>query len=74
MGQDADYGSIAVGKVADLAIIDGNPAENIVDLWFVEDVIRAGKPYRTADLRRVSSWEAPEWWVEHIREVTGRTP
>ena len=74
MGQDADYGSIAVGKVADLAIIDGNPAENIIDLWFVEDVIRAGKPYRTADLRRVSSWEAPEWWVEYIREVTGRAP
>ncbi len=74
MGQDADYGSIAVGKVADLAIIDGNPAERIIDLWFVEDVIRAGRPYRTEDLRRVSSWQAPGWWVEHVRGVTGRDP
>jgi imidazolonepropionase-like amidohydrolase len=74
MGQDADYGSVAPGKVADLAIIDGNPAERILDLWFVEDVIRAGIPYRTEDLRRVSGWEAPEWWAEYIRETTGRNP
>lgn len=74
MGQDADYGSIAVGKVADLAIIDGNPAERITDLWFVQDVVRAGRPYRTEDLRRVSSWQAPRWWVDHVREVTGRDP
>jgi len=74
MGQDGDYGSIAVGKVADLAIIDGNPAERIVDLWFVEDVIRAGKPYRIEDLRRVSGWEAPEWWVDYVSKVTGRQP
>ncbi|MDX1394416.1 MAG: amidohydrolase family protein [Gemmatimonadota bacterium] len=74
MGQDADYGSIAVGKVADLAIIDGDPAERVLDLWFVEDVIRAGVPYRTEDLRRVSGWEAPGWWTDHIREVTGREP
>ena len=74
MGQDSDYGSIAVGKVADFAIVDGNPAERIVDLWFVEDVIRAGVPYRTEDLRRATGWEAPEWWTEHVREVTGREP
>ncbi|MDH3733226.1 MAG: amidohydrolase family protein [Gemmatimonadota bacterium] len=74
MGQDDHYGSIAVGKVADLAIIDGNPAERIVDLWFVEDVIRAGVPYRTEDLREATGWEAPEWWVDHVRDVTGRTP
>jgi imidazolonepropionase-like amidohydrolase len=72
MRQDADYGSIAVGKVADLAIIDGNPAERILDLWFVEDVIRAGVPYRTEDLRRVSGWEAPEWWRDHVLETGGR--
>lgn len=72
MGQDADYGSIAPGKVADLAIIDGAPAERIADLWFVEDVIRAGIPYRTEELRRVTGWEPPEWWRDHVRETTGR--
>lgn len=74
MGQGDDYGSIAVGKVADLAIIDGNPTERILDLWFVEDVIRAGVPYRTADLRQVTGWEAPAWWTEHVANVTGREP
>ena len=74
MGQDDEYGSIAVGKVADLAIVDGNPAERIADLWFVEDVIRAGVPYRTEDLRRVAGWEPPGWWVDYIRDVTGREP
>lgn len=72
MGQDGDYGSIAPGKVADLAIIDGNPAESVLDLWFVEDVIRAGVPYRTEDLRRVAGWEAPEFWRDYVMERSGR--
>ncbi len=74
MGQDADYGSITPGKVADLAIVDGDPAEDIANLYFVEDVIRAGRRYRVEDLRRVSGFEAPDWWTDHIREVTGREP
>lgn len=29
MKEDKDYGSIAVGKVADLAIVDGHPTERL---------------------------------------------
>lgn len=45
MKDDRDYGSIVVGKVADLVIIDGRPAEHVADLRKVQQVIRAGRIY-----------------------------
>ena len=45
MKDDKDYGSITPGKVADLVIIDGRPAERIADLRNVNRVIRAGRAY-----------------------------
>jgi imidazolonepropionase-like amidohydrolase len=50
MKEDADYGSIAVGKVADLVIVDGKPTEKISDLRHVERVMRAGRLYKSSDL------------------------
>jgi imidazolonepropionase-like amidohydrolase len=45
MKDDRDYGSIEPGKVADLVIIDGRPAERIADLRKVDRVVRAGRAY-----------------------------
>lgn len=50
MKQDADYGSIAVGKVADLAIVAGKPATRITDLRKTETVVRAGRAYQSRAL------------------------
>ena len=50
MKQDKDYGSIAVGKVADLVVIDGKPAERISDVRRTVQVVRGGRVYRTKDL------------------------
>jgi cytosine/adenosine deaminase-related metal-dependent hydrolase len=50
MGDDHDYGSIAPGKVADIIIVDGNPAERIRDLRRVETVVRSGRVYSVRDL------------------------
>lgn len=50
MKMDKDYGSIAVGKVADLAIVAGRPAEHITDLRKTEMVVRAGRVYRSREL------------------------
>jgi hypothetical protein len=50
MKEDTDYGSIAVGKVADLVIVDGQPATRIRDLRRTELVVRAGRVYRARDL------------------------
>ncbi|MHB1328667.1 MAG: amidohydrolase family protein [Gemmatimonadales bacterium] len=52
MQEDRDYGSIEVGKVADIAIVGGRPAERITDLRRVEQVVRVGKLYRVADIHR----------------------
>ena len=45
MGDDKEYGSIAPGKVADIIIVDGRPAERVADLRKVERVMRAGRLY-----------------------------
>ncbi len=50
MKEDRDYGSIAVGKVADLVMVDGQPATRIRDLRRTELVVRAGRVYRARDL------------------------
>ncbi len=50
MKMDKDYGSVAVGKVADLAIVAGRPAEHITDLRKTEIVVRAGRVYRSREL------------------------
>jgi imidazolonepropionase-like amidohydrolase len=51
MNEEARYGSIRPGKVADIVIVNGQPAERISDLAKVELVIRAGRVYNSAELR-----------------------
>lgn len=50
MRDTTDHGSIRVGKVADLLIVAGKPAERIADLARIETVIRAGRRYEVSDL------------------------
>ncbi len=52
MRDDRDYGSIAAGKVADVIIVNGRPAERIADLANIETVIRGGRLYQVSDLQR----------------------
>lgn len=51
MGEDAEYGSIAPGKVADVLIVDGRPAERVEDLRRLTHVVRAGRVYEPDALR-----------------------
>jgi hypothetical protein len=60
MKEDRDYGSIAVGKVADLVIVDGQPATRIRDLRRTELVVRAGRVYRARDLYGAAGL-TPKW-------------
>jgi imidazolonepropionase-like amidohydrolase len=50
MGLDGEMGSIAVGKVADLVIVDGKPQERIGDLRKLELVFRAGRGFEPTTL------------------------
>ena len=50
LGKTKDIGSIAVGKQADLVVIDGNPAANVSDIRKVETVFKQGVGYDPAKL------------------------
>ena len=43
LGVDSITGSLEPQKEADIIVVDGNPAENIQDLWKVADVFLAGQ-------------------------------
>jgi len=55
MRDDAMYGSITVGKVADLVLINGRPTERIADLRNIELVIRGGRAYTPKALTDAAS-------------------
>jgi hypothetical protein len=74
MGEAKDYGSLAVGKVADLLVVNGNPLERIAELAKLETVVRGGRVYDVATLRRLSAvplgggaaeGEDPHAWHPH---------
>lgn len=67
MGMEKDYGSIAVGKIADLVIVSGKPAEHIADLRNVELVIRAGRAYEPRTLNQALG-------MQPRRAAASRTP
>ena len=50
MKHDDTRGSIARGKLADVILVDGNPATNISDIRKVELVVKDGVIYRSAEL------------------------
>ena len=50
MKDERDFGSVSVGKVADLLIVAGRPSERIGDLARIETVIRGGRVYKVSDL------------------------
>jgi len=57
--QDRDYGSLSVGKVADIIVVGGKPAEHVADLRKVEQVLRAGRLYDVHDLKVATGLVAP---------------
>jgi imidazolonepropionase-like amidohydrolase len=50
--RDAELGSIAPGKLADVILVDGDPATHISDLRRVKTVVRDGVVFQVADLDR----------------------
>jgi enamidase len=50
LGRDARFGTLVVGKQADLVVIDGNPAAAIADIRRVETVFKQGVGYDRAKL------------------------
>jgi imidazolonepropionase-like amidohydrolase len=49
---DSELGSIAAGKLADVILVDGNPAQHVSDVRRVKTVVRDGIVFQVADLDR----------------------
>jgi imidazolonepropionase-like amidohydrolase len=58
-GLSKETGSLAKGKLAELALIDGDPSVNIGDLRHVELVMRDGKLMKAQDLRAALGISGP---------------
>ncbi|HEX8338583.1 MAG TPA: amidohydrolase family protein [Pyrinomonadaceae bacterium] len=52
MKRDGELGSVAPGKLADLILVEGNPAERIADIRRVSLVVKDGGVYEPAALYR----------------------
>ena len=50
IGVDNDLGTIEVGKLADMVIVDGDPLENIADIRNIEATIKGGHHYTIREL------------------------
>lgn len=65
IGIDQDLGSLEVGKLADMVILDANPLENIRNTEAIDRVLKNGRLYDGDTLDQV--WPdptplAPFWW------------
>lgn len=59
MGLDHETGSLAVGKQADLVLVNGDPGKTLGDLRKVDLVMRDGRLMRARDLRAAAGLAEP---------------
>ncbi len=52
MGVNKDRGVIAAGKLADMVLIDGDPTRNIHDINKITTVIKGGRVYDPATIKK----------------------
>jgi imidazolonepropionase-like amidohydrolase len=50
MGREDDLGTLEVGKLADLLVLDADPLEDVVNLRRIERVLKGGKLLDPAEL------------------------
>ena len=75
LGLDRDLGTVAVGKLADLLVLDGSPLDDVRNTARIRHVVQGGVVYDAATLDQV--WPqrrpfGPKYWVipEALRSDT----
>lgn len=66
IGIDKDAGSVAVGKLADLLVLNANPLDNIRETRNIKYVVKGGIVYDAMSLDEVWPAKTPygvHWWV-----------
>jgi hypothetical protein len=59
LGREASMGSVAIGKDANLVVLDGNPVASERNLHRIRAVVRGGTYYSKDDLERMKSGAMP---------------
>ena len=59
IGMDKDIGSLEVGKLADLVVLDANPLEDLTNTEFVDYVMLNGRLYDSANMNEVGNYNTP---------------
>lgn len=67
LGAEKDIGSIAVGKLADLLVLNANPLDDIKNTADIQYVLKAGRVYDAGTLDEIWPRQrafGPYYWID----------